>query len=239
MQTVQMVYPRQRHLGVVLTVLLTCMIVSKAAIVHKLDQSDVQGLESHQLAYRHQAIPSKIETSQFITLESAHSDFENSLDKRQRLTFDQLWSRLRIGTLWIIWSGTRLNALLNPDPSPPGKFIQSLKDMYSQIRMAVINEWAKLPPQSYVRIICGRLILTILPPADRTVPWSEVEELAYGLTLMVSAGLGGLVSGTYLPVATSVVYYYYLQVIQPASSGQTAVGASGGSTNLIAAPPPP
>ena len=173
------------------------------------------------------------------------SSSSTSLLSPRRLTFDQLWWRLRIGTLWIFWSTNRLSALTasespyNPS-NPPSKFLQNLKSLYTEIRTSVINEWSRLPEQSQVRIVCGYLVFTLLPPADRTLPWSAVEEVAYGLLLMVSAGLGGLVSGTYLPVATSVAVWWYLQVVQPVPGGQTAgVGVGGKVGGTIPDSPAP
>ena len=231
-----MVYPCIQHLTILFALLLASIINVNAVSLPKIDQNDLEGHGSYQLAYRSPAVPANLETSFYHVSESTQGNFENLLDKRQRLNFDQFWTRIRLGTLWIVWSGTRLDAHTNPNPSPPGKFIQSLQNMYTQIRKAAVNQWARLPPQSYVRVIYGQIILTILPPADRTVPWSAVEELAYGLTLMISAGLGGLVTGTYLPIGTSVVFYIYLQVIQPLPPGHASTGGSSGTTFV---PPPP
>ncbi|KAL6716782.1 hypothetical protein ACLMJK_004694 [Lecanora helva] len=185
-----------------------------------------------------------VQASTAVTLHSAstfdHRTSTTALAKRQRITFDQLWTHLRIGTLWIVWSKNRLNALTNPEIEPPGKFLQSLKDMYSEIRRSILNEWAKLPEQSFIRVTFGRLVFTLLPPADRTVPWSVLEEAVYALLLMVSAGLGGLVTGTYLPIATSVAFYYYLQVIAPVPEGQIGGPQIGGPTidpSLVRRPP--
>ena len=150
----------------------------------------------------------------------------NPLTKRQQ-NFQQLWNKIRLGTLWIVWGVTRINAIT--DPAPPSPFIQSLKNMYTQIRNAALNEWAKLPEQSSIRIVCGQLIFLLLPPADRTVPWTTVEEIAYSLLLMVSGGLGGLVSGVYVPIVTSVVTFYYLQVVMPVPEGQQLGQIPGGS----------
>lgn len=119
--------------------------------------------------------------------------------------------------MYTLWSYNRITSILNP--STPDKTITNLKKLYSDIRTSVINEWARLPEQSYVRIALGQIIFTLIPPADRTVPWSIVEEAAYALLLMVSAGLGGFISGMYLPIATSAATWYYLQVIAPMPEG--------------------
>ena len=79
-----------------------------------------------------------------------------------------------------------------------------------------------------MKIVYGQLVFLLLPPADRTVPWSVVEEASYSLLLLVSAGLGGLVTGMYFPMVSSVVTLYYLQVIMPVPEGQGGGGGGGG-----------
>lgn len=121
-----------------------------------------------------------------------------------------------------------MNAWADPDPGPGGQAYQDLKNLYTQVRKAAINEWARLPEKSSLRIVFGKFIFILLPPADRTIPWTVVEEVAYALLLMVSAGLGGLITGTYLPMYSSVAAYYYLQVIAPVPPGQAGAGAGAG-----------
>ena len=66
-----------------------------------------------------------------------------------------LWDKLRLGTLYIVWSATRINSLTNPSPSPPGPFDVSLQKLYTSIRRDALSIWASLPERSYVRIVYG------------------------------------------------------------------------------------
>ncbi|KAL8694773.1 MAG: hypothetical protein Q9218_000619 [Villophora microphyllina] len=223
-----MLFYSKRHPKKFLAFFLAFLSFTNATAVIRDDANQSRQLVRRDLVQEDVSVFATKEISPSGTSIIEHRASDTSLVKRQRLTLDQLWTRIRIGTLYLFWSFHRMIALTTSDPLPQGKFMQNLKRMYSQIRSAAINEWAKLPEQSSVRIVCGQLILTILPPADRTLPWSVVEEVAYSLFLMVSAGLGGLVTGTYLPIATSVAAWYYLQVIQPVLPGQAGVGAGGG-----------
>ena len=177
-----------------------------------------------QRKYKPQHLPPQLEYGEVAT-RPANSDLSlrqpaaisirSTLSKRINL-----WDNLRLGTLYIVWSATRLNSLTNPSPSPPDPYLASLKRLYTSIRRDALSTWTSLPERSYVRIVYGSIVFTLLPPADRTVPWSILEEVAYSLLLLVSGGLGGLVTGTYVQIATSVAFYYYLQVIMPVPEGQ-------------------
>ncbi|KAI4185175.1 MAG: hypothetical protein L6R41_004284 [Letrouitia leprolyta] len=150
-------------------------------------------------------------------LPTLQPDYSSTLYRSlQRREHPLLW-QIRVGTLYMLHSFNRMSAILSP--SEPSATTKNLKKMYSDIRRAAINEWARLPEQSYIRVVFGQIVFTLLPPADRTVPWSIVEEVAYSLLLMVSAGLGGFVSGMYFPIATSAAVWYYLQVIAPVPPG--------------------
>ena len=200
-------------------ILFACIIITNATLGDGRIRSQSQQLAPRQIPHGDLSDSAHTEILTYHAFDIRTKISENQLEKRQRLNAQQIWTRLRIGTLQIVWNIRRISALTNPDPSPPGEFVQSLKNLYMQIRQSAINEWAKLPEQNYVRIVCGKIIFALLPPADRTVPWTMVEEIAYSLALMVSAGLGGLVTGTYVPIATSVAFYYYLQVIEPVPEG--------------------
>jgi len=187
------------------------------------NQVHSQQLSPHQHQYRDQNSPVTTEISSYHSSEPDDLALvESPLAKRQRLT-----QQFRVATMFLLWSGTRLNSILNPSPHSDGVVFQSLKNMYTQVRRAAINEWAKLPQKSYLRIICGQLILIILPPADRTVPWTLVEEVAYTLLLMTAAGMGGLVTGTYPVMAATGVVWYYLAIIAPGPEEQSGGGRTG------------
>lgn len=79
-----------------------------------------------------------------------------------------------------------------------------------------------------MRVVYGYLVFYLLPPADRTVPWSILEELAYTLLLMTAAGMGGLITGWVPVVAATTVTWFYLAVIAPVQPGSVGVGGSGG-----------
>ena len=213
-----------RYLALVLTLLLAFTIATNASAVPRLEQTHVQELRPYHVLREDFDPPADLQYTPDLTVKTS---VNTSIMKRQ-LNFDQLWSRLRIGTIYMVYSVTRVNSLANPNPSPPDPFIQYLKEMYSDIRREALSGWARLPEQSYVRVVYGNIIFTVLPPADRMVPWSVVEEISYGLLLLVSAGLGGLITGTYLPMATSVAAWYYVQVIMPVPEGLQGQGAGNG-----------
>ena len=227
-----------RHLAILYSILFALIAISKETpsrlvrgppALDSLRQGHSQQLPSQQLQHRDLVRPVTTEISSYRSSQLNDQTLENRLTKRQRLNLQ----RFRVATIFVLWAFTRTISLVNQSPHIEASTLQSLKNMYSQIRHAAINEWAKLPQQSVVRITFGRLIFTILPPADRTVPWTEVEEVAYTLLLLVSAGLGGLVTGTYLPIAASGVVWCYLAVIAPGPQEQIG----GGSTQGVQAPP--
>lgn len=187
------------------------------------NQGPTQQLPSHHLQHRDQITPVTTEISPYQSFAPDDRAVESALAKRQ----ERLIRQFRVATMFILWSGTRLNSIINSSPHADGKVYQSLKNMYTQIRHAAINKWAKLPERSFLHITCGQLIFTILPPADRTVPWTVVEEVAYTLLLMTAAGLGGLVSGMYATVVATSVVWWYLAIIVPGPEEQIPRGRTG------------
>lgn len=181
------------------------------------DQGPFQQLSSHQI------ISVTTEVSPYHPFAPDERALDRPLAKRQH----RLIRQFRVATMFLLWTKTRRNAIVDSTPHTDGVTFQALKTMYSQIRHAAINKWAKLPEQSFLRITCGQLIFIILPPADRTVPWTLVEEVAYTLLLMVAAGLGGLVNGMYAAVAATSVVWYYLAIIAPGPEGQLGGGRTG------------
>lgn len=94
---------------------------------------------------------------------------------------------------------------------------QVLETMYTQIRDLAINNWAKLPEQSFIRILFGNLIFILMPPPDRTVPWSLLEEIASFLLLAAAAGADALIQG-WIPIRlypNFVLVWFYLAVTAP------------------------
>lgn len=221
---ISMCYLSTRRLAILYTFVFPLIVTSNAIPSHSgtkplafdsPDQGPSQQLPSHQFEYRNQINPVTTETSPYHPFDLDQST-KYPLAKRQRLTI----GRFRVATMFLLWSGYRLGTDFNTIPGSQSEITLSLKKTYSEIRRAAINEWAKLPEQSYVRITCGQLIVIILPPADRTVPWTLVEEASYTLLLMTAAGLGGLVSGMYPAMIASTVVWYYLAVIMPGPEPQ-------------------
>ncbi len=94
------------------------------------NQVHSQQLSPHQHQYRDQNSPVTTEISSYHSSEPDDLALvESPLAKRQRLI-----QQFRVATMFLLWSGTRLNSILNPSPHSDGVVFQSLKNMYTQIR---------------------------------------------------------------------------------------------------------
>lgn len=181
-----------------------------------LDQHPSRSLSSSQLQDR--TAIRLLNTELTLNTPSRPSDQTAPISLHKRLTPQQQQAlhRFRYLSISLIYMNSRSQSITNDMMGiGPSRSIAALKDMYSNVRSAAINEWAKLPEQSLVRIVCKQLILIILPPADRTVPWTLVEEIASTLFIMTAAGMGGLVTGWYPTIISTTVAWFYLAVIAP------------------------
>ena len=98
-----------------------------------------------------------------------------------------------------------------PIPQP----IRYLEEMYIQTRNRILYEWEKLPEQPLICLAFGYLVLSILPPAGRTVPWDVVEELVNMLRVMATTYLAGEYAGSYRNVAETIVVMFNLVIVAP------------------------
>lgn len=109
---------------------------------------------------------------------------------------------------------------------PSNPILQRIEYMYTRIRNAALTEWAKLPEQSIFRIVYGHLVFIILPPSDRTVPWSAVEEIAHWLLMVLATGAEFVMMGFYPFRVVTAVTWLYVAVVAPGSP-PTTVSMSG------------
>ena len=159
-------------------------------------------------------------TTNLIQYESLESNHESSklLGKRlegphRMFNWDLVIHFLLVPTAY---SGYRTASVIGNYFNVPSSLpIRYLEKMYTFIRNAAINQWSKLPEQSFVRVVFGKLIFIILPPADRTVPWDVVEELAYMLLVFTAATVDCFLAGWYPFMISSSVVWFYLAVIAP------------------------
>ena len=128
----------------------------------------------------------------------------------------------------VIYIGYRgcciLGSALGIESNP---LLRLFENMYTRIRNAALNVWAKLPEQSILRITLGKLLFVILPPADRTVPWTLVEEVAHLLLLMTSAGMCFGMAGWYPTRVMNGVVWFYIFVTGPGPARRDLYPAGG------------
>ena len=128
----------------------------------------------------------------------------------------------------VIYIGYRgcciLGSALGIESNP---LLRLFENMYTAIRNAALEVWAKLPEQSIVHVAFGKLLFIILPPADRTIPWTLVEEVAHLLLLMTSAGMCFGMAGWYPTRVMNGVVWFYIMVTSPGTARRDLYPAGG------------